>query len=176
MKKIFILFVISFIFTNCQQVTVGFLTTEEASYTPDSLVIKTELDTTPPDIVPNPEWEELLEIGLTPDELLEMEIYPTLEIGGGEDYQQVKYNIPWTSTPLEGYDGTQPIYMSIKSIVAEQGGDAEKLKAHLSVRGNGIFTVPVMNDVPVGRYKISLNIQNEGYSQDLNDCFTIIVK
>jgi hypothetical protein len=176
MKRILILFAISFILANCQQATVGFLTTEEASYNPDTLVVKAVLDTTPPDIIPNPEWDQWLGFGFTPDEILEMEIFPTLEIGGGEDYQQVEYNIPWTSTPLEGYEGTQPIYMSIKSIVAEQGGDAEKLKAHLSVRGNGMFSVPVINDIPVGRYKISLNIQNEGYSQDLNDCFTIIVK
>ena len=176
MKKIFILLVINFIFMNCQQATIGFLTTEEANYNPDSLIIKAVLDTTPPKIIPNPEWDEWISMDFTPDEILSMEIFPTLEIGGGEDYQQVKYDIPWTSVPLEGYDGTQPIYMSVKSIVAEQGGDAEKMKEYLSVRGNGILSVPVINDVPVGRYKISLKIENEGYSRDVNNCFTIIVK
>lgn len=175
MKRIFILLIFSLIFINCQQATVGFLLTEEASYNPDTLVVKETLDTTPPEVVPNPEWDEWISMGFTPDEVIEMDIYPTLEIGGGEDYDRVTYDIPWTSVPLEGYEGTQPIYMAIKSIVAEQG-DAEKLKACIRVRGNGILSVPVLNDVPAGRYKISLNIYNEGYSKDLDNCFTIIVK
>lgn len=46
----------------------------------------------------------------------------------------------------------------------------------LKVSGDGTFSMPVYSDVPVGRYRISLTFTNEGYTQDVNDCFTIIVK
>ena len=65
--------------------------------------------------------------------------------------------------------------MSIKSITTDEG-DIEKLSTYLSVRGNGMLQIPVKNDIPAGRYKISLTFTNEGRSQDVNDCFTIIVK
>lgn len=93
----------------------------------------------------------------------------------GEDYTRVKWEQPWVSTQIEGIEGTSPIIVSIKSITSEQG-NADKLWKALSVRGNGIFEVPLHHDVPVGRYVISLNFSNEGYSKDVNDCFTIIVK
>jgi len=63
----------------------------------------------------------------------------------------------------------------VKSITSE-GGDADKLAACISVRGNGVLSVPVENDVPRGRHSISLNFWNEGRSKDVNNCFTIIVR
>ena len=123
----------------CQDVTVGYLLTEDASYNPDTLVVKTVLD----------------------DEL------------GEEDYYRSKWGAPWVSTPIEGVEGTIAIYVSIKNITS---GDSEKLWEVLSVRGDGTFEIPLYHDVPAGRYVISLNFRNEGYSKDVNDCFTIIVK
>ena len=114
-------------------------------------------------------------MGFDPADGIEMEIYPTLELGGGEDYMRDKYNIPWTSTPMEGVDGTAPIYVSVKSVTSNDG-DPEKLKAVLTVKGNGMLNVPCHHDIPVGRYVISLNLSNEGYSKDVDNCFTIIVK
>ena len=125
----------------CQDVTVGYLLTEDASYNPDTLVVKTVLD----------------------DEL------------GEEDYYRSKWGAPWVSTPIEGVEGTIAIYVSIKNITSTSG-DPEKLWKVLSVRGDGTFEIPLYHDVPVGRYVISLNFRNEGYSKDVNDCFTIIVK
>ena len=50
------------------------------------------------------------------------------------------------------------------------------MKKLLTVRGNGMFKLPLdISSIPVGRYMISLNIYNEGYSHDVDDCFTIIV-
>ncbi|MFR5657941.1 MAG: hypothetical protein ACLUDU_08040 [Butyricimonas faecihominis] len=66
-------------------------------------------------------------------------------------------------------------YVSIKNITSTSG-DPEKLWEVLSVRGDGTFEMPLHHDVPAGRYVISLNFRNEGYSKDVNDCFTIIVK
>ena len=125
----------------CQDVTVGYLLTEDASYNPDTLVVKTVLD----------------------DEL------------GEEDYYRSKWGAPWVSTPIEGVEGTIAIYVSIKNITSTSG-DPEKLWKVLSVRGDGTFEIPLYHDVPSGRYVISFNFRNEGYSKDVNDCFTIIVK
>ena len=125
----------------CQDVTVGYLLTEDASYNPDTLVVKIVLD----------------------DEL------------GEEDYYRSKWGTPWVSTPIEGVEGTIAIYVSIKNITSTSG-DPEKLWKVLSVRGDGTFEIPLYHDVPAGRYVISLNFRNEGYSKDVNDCFTIIVK
>ena len=93
----------------------------------------------------------------------------------GEDYARIKWGQPWVSTPIEGVEGTSQVIVSIKNITSIQG-DPGKLWEVLSVRGNGTFEVPLHHDVPVGRYVISLNFKNEGYSKDINDCFTIIVK
>lgn len=120
----------------CQDVTVGYLLTEDASYNPDTLVVKTVLD----------------------DEL------------GEEDYYRSKWGAPWVSTPIEGVEGTIAIYVSIKNITSTSG-DPEKLWKVLSVRGDGTFEIPLYHDVPAGRYVISLNFRNEGYSKDVNDWF-----
>ena len=136
---VWILFVA--VLVSCQDVTIGFLNVEKAGYEIDSLEVKAVLDNAVPEIIPNPEYERYVDMGFDPERCIEMGIYPTLEIGGGEDYTRDKYNIPWTSTPIEGVDGTAPIY-----------------------------------DIPVGRYVISLTFSNEGYSKDVDNCFTIIVK
>ena len=72
-------------------------------------------------------------------------------------------------------DGTTQIYVSIKDIKTTTG-NAEKMWEYLKVYGDGTFEVPLKHDIPIGRYLISLNFKNEGYSKDVNDCFKIIVK
>ena len=161
--------------TGCRDVEVGYLITEYAGYGLDSMVIKFELDVTPPVEAPNPVYEELLNNGWTPEDLVDMRVYPTILVGGGEDYERVKYDMPWVGTAIEGIEGSAPIWCTIKSVVSDNG-DAEKLARCISVRGDGTISVPVKNDIPLGRYKISLNFKNEGWSKDVDDCFTIIVK
>ena len=170
---IWILFVA--VLVSCQDVTIGFLNVEKAGYEIDSLEVKAVLDNAVPEIIPNPEYERYVDMGFDPERCIEMGIYPTLEIGGGEDYTRDKYNIPWTSTPIEGVDGTTQIYVSIKDIKTTTG-NAEKTWEYLKVYGDGTFEVPLEHDIPTGHYLISLNFKNEGYSKDVNDCFTIIVK
>lgn len=165
-------------FYNCQDVTVGYLITEDASYTVDSLVIKHELDIEPPHEVPNPIYYDRIENwGMTPEELAARGIYPTKLEGGGEDYLRHKQNIPWVSTSIEGIDGTQPILISIKDIRALVGSATfDEIKQYVSVRGDGTFTIPLNHNIPVGRYLVSLAVSNEGYTKYIDDCFTIIVK
>ena len=155
----------------CQDVTPGYLQTEYAGYTMDSMVVKKVLDLTPPE--PNPTFEMYVNnYGYTPEYCVQNGIYPTI---GGDEYKRDKYGWPWTSTPIEGVEGTRPIFVSIKSITTDLG-NAEKMWEVLKVSGDGTFSMPVYSDVPVGRYRISLTFTNEGYTQDVNDCFTIIVK
>lgn len=189
----------------CQDIDVGYLITEYAGYGLDSLVIPAELDDAPPTLIPNPdleasvaEYDMMLQMlkemmGMEPpfppgsgmEYLNSKEVYRQyfIDMGipefkeeeAGPDYTRVKYNIPWTSTPIEGIEGSAPIYCTIKSIVSEDG-DVAKLQECISVRGDGTFEVPIINDVPVGYYMISLNFSNEGWSKDVDNCFTIIVK
>ena len=165
-------------FYNCQDVTVGYLITEDASYTVDSLVIKKELHIEPPYEVPNPIYYDLLENwGMTPAQLAARGIYPTKLEGGGEDYLRHKQNIPWVSTSIEGIDGTQPVRVSIKDIRTLVGkATFDEIRQYVSVRGDGTFSIPIDHDIPVGRYLVSLTVSNEGYIKDIDDCFTIIVK
>ena len=82
MKNIVWILVVT-VLTSCQDVTVGFLNVENASYEIDSLEVKVVLDNAVPEIIPNPEYEEYIDMGFDPADCIEMEIYPTLEIGGG---------------------------------------------------------------------------------------------
>ena len=180
MRTLIILFMLTIPFSmvniGCQDIEIGYLITEYAGYSLDSLVINYELDATPPEEVSNPEYQMYLDMGFSPEEIaMFFQIYTTMLVGGGEDWLRVTYGMPWTSTPIEGIEGSNPIWCQVKSITSE-GGDADKLAACISVRGNGVLSVPVENDVPRGRYSISLNFWNEGRSKDVNNCFTIIVR
>lgn len=182
MKKTIILALIAVLTClagGCQDITIGYLLTEDAGYKPDSMIVKKNLDITPPTwgVWDNQEYYDLLDMGISEEELLEWGIEPTFEGMGGEgdDYYRHKWGQPWVSIPIEGIQGTQQIYVSVKEIKTTDG-DANKLAACLTVRGNGVFEVPIEHDVPVGRYVISLNFSNEGYSKDVDNCFTIIVK
>ena len=94
----------------CQDVTPGYLQTEYAGYTMDSMVVKKVLDLTPPE--PNPTFEMYVNnYGYTPEYCVQNGIYPTI---GGDEYKRDKYGWPWTSTPIEGVEGTRPIFVSIK--------------------------------------------------------------
>ncbi len=169
------IFCILFSFFSCRKVTVGYLITESAGYEIDSMAVKSVLDITPPVVIPNPLYEMYLGFGFPPDLLLEIGIYPTIEEGGGEDYKRHKLGQPWTSTSIEGILGTPPIIASVKNITSTNG-DPAKLLSVLTIRSNGILTVPLSHNVPPGQYKISLTFSNEGYSKDLDDVFTVIVR
>lgn len=175
-----IAFIVFFVWTallvGCQDVTVGYLSLDYAGYEIDSLVVKKELDVTPPDESPNPKYNMFVNVfGMDPGEVIAMGIYPTIKTGGGEDYDRNLYNIPWTSTPVEGVDGTAQIYVDIKNVTTDVG-DVDRLLEELTLLSSGVFSIPLHNNIPVGRYVISLTFSNEGYSKDLDNCFTVIVK
>lgn len=183
MKNIYV-FAILFILglnAGCHDVTVGYLWLEDPGYSMDSLVVKQEnsLDLREPywGVWPDPTWENMIQQGFTPEQLEEWGLQPTFEgMGGaGEDYYRNKWDQPYVSTAIEGVEGTDQIYVSIKQITTD-AGNTEKLKDCITVWGDGRIQVPLHHDVPAGRYVISLNFKNEGYSKDVDNCFTIIVK
>lgn len=170
MKTLIFIIGITLALYACQDITPGYLQTEFAGYTMDSMVVKKTLDLTLPKA--NATFTYYTQrLGKTPEWCISQGIYPTT---GGEEYKRDKYGWPWTSTPIEGVEGTKPIYVEIKSVTTDTG-DADKMLQCLQVSGNGTFTLPVYNDVPVGRYRISLTFSNEGYTQDVHNVFTIIV-
>lgn len=172
-----VLMLLGWLGQGCHEVPVGYLITDYASYSKDTMVIKSELtDVAPGEIQENLMWQMYIASGLTPDMLMAMGIYPTIVVGQGEDYLRDLYDIPWVSLPLEGLQGTPPIFGHVKSVVAVEGEGAEALKACIKVRGDGTIEVPAKHEVSVGVYRISLTFTNEGYSRDLDDCFTIIVE
>ena len=176
-----IIFIISmctcFVLWNCQDVTIGFLYTEAAEYSVDSLVVKRELtDVAPGETKPNPEYYELLDMGIPPDMIAMLDIYPTITVGRGEDYLRELNDIPWVSYPIEGIEGTKPIFVHVKSVKSIEGEGADVLESVLTVRGDGTIEVPAHHGVPIGRYLVSLTFRNEGYTKDVDDCFTVIVK
>lgn len=79
------------------------------------------------------------------------------------------------SPPIEGVEGTQPIYITIRQVTTTDGDKVAFLK-EVTVRGNGAFDIPVYNNIPAGTYKISLQVENEDHSDILEDIFTIVVK
>lgn len=157
----------------CQDVTIGYLVVESAGYDPDTMIVKRVLDLDDREIV-NPEWEEMSE-WYSPDELEEMEI-PYKIVVRGEDYDRNRLELPWASTTIQGVEGTQPIHVTINKVTTDIG-DVDSMLKLLTVRGDGTLQLPTyLGGLSIGRYVISLNFKNEGYSKDVDDCFTIIVK
>ena len=178
---LFIAILFSIVGVSCHDVTVGYLWMESPGYNPDTMVVKAEtsLDVTEPTwgTWPNPEYEVMISQGIPPELLESLGIFPTFEGygGGGEDYDRHKWDQPYVSTSIEGVEGTQQIYATLKD-VKPAGEGADKLREALIVWGDGRLQLPLHHGVPAGRYLISLTFSNEGYSKDVDDCFTIIVK
>lgn len=134
----FCLFVLM-IHWGCQDVTVGYLDVKNAAYNPDSLIVRTRLDST------------------------------------GVDRQRVKTGQPWMSLPIEGVEGTKPIFFSIRDIITRDG-DKSSMQEALSVRNDGTFMIPLDHKIQPGHCLISLDFENEGYRKFKDVVFTIIVK
>lgn len=83
--------------------------------------------------------------------------------------------IPWTTSEIEGVDGTAPIFYTIVGVRAEKGGDAELFRQQLEIKGGGRLVVPYDFKAPAGYYKVTIAITNEGYSRTIENAFTFIV-
>ena len=63
----------------CQDVTIGFLNIEKAGYEIGFIGGKGCFDNAVPEIIPNPEYEEYIDMGFDPESCIEMGIYPSLK-------------------------------------------------------------------------------------------------
>lgn len=124
----------------CQDVTVGYLQTENAVYVPDTLVVRTTLDAT-------------------------LDAYRI-------------YNVsPWVSPKMQGVIGTNPLLFEVAGVTTNsEGGNAEMFRHLLKIRGGGRMELPLITNVPAGRYVVSVRVYNEGYSEIIQDAFTFIVE
>lgn len=177
MKKLLPVLVLGFlIFQSCKKIPIGFLTTEYASYNPDSLVLKSVLDTNTIK-VPNAIYELYLGFGFTPEQLEAMQIPPFVdEYSNKTDYLRYKNNIPWVTTGIQGLKGTAPIKIEVISILPATP-ESDKLKKLITIRGSsGIMEVPLDHGLLPGRYLISLRFSNEGWSKEMKDAFTFIIE
>lgn len=89
--------------------------------------------------------------------------FATLELG-----------VPWSTATIEGVLGTEPIQYSIANVTSEDG-DAEIFKDELVIYGGGRMQLPFDCKAPKGKYRVSILVENEGYSNVLENAFTFIV-
>lgn len=123
--------------SRCHEVTVGYLETENAIYAPDSMVVKSLLDTV-------------------------------------EDGKRIKFEIPWQSTSIEGIQGTMPIRYAITKVEGEN--NLPEISGQFRMVRKGVIELPFDHTVPPGRYIVSIEISNEGYTHRLDSVYTVIVE
>ena len=92
-----------------------------------------------------------------------------------EDADRIARKFNWVSYPIDGVQGTYPMYMKIYAVRTEESGDTAKFLAETKVRGDGTFDIPFDNEIPAGKYIVTLKVENEGYSAILTDIFTVWV-
>lgn len=140
MKKYINLILLLLLIVGCNDMKVGYLDIEYATYDPAIMTVRKELD-----------------------------------MDDEDDEDRFNNKAHWVSPAIQGVQGTTPMFMSIHEVRTEGGGDVAKFLEHSKVRGNGQFDVDFENDIPVGKYIITLKVVNEGYDAILTDIFTIEV-
>lgn len=89
-------------------------------------------------------------------------------------FSTIEQGLPWTTATIEGVLGTEPIQYSIANVTSE-GGDAEVFRNELVIYGGGRMQLPFECKAPSGKYHVSILVENEGYSNLLENVFTFII-
>ena len=87
---------------------------------------------------------------------------------------KIEEAIPWSTSTIEGVLGTQPIRYSIADVTSTDG-NADLFKEELVMYGGGRMQLPFACKAPKGTYRVSIIIENEGYSHRLDNAFTYII-
>lgn len=181
MRNIFIIITVLLgIIYSCENVPVGYLRTENASFDPDTMLVKLELDLTPPHMgmIPNPEfilWTETY--GNDPEVVIGWGIPETIPgIVAGEDYYRSEQKIPWVSYAIQGVDGTLPLFYKVGGATKVGGGDVTELLSKCRMRGDGAVEIDFENNITAGEYLLDIQVSNEGYSHVLPKMLKVIVK
>lgn len=177
MKKLIVLIgIIWNVCICCQDITVGFLNIENASYDPDTVFVKSVLDTSRIK-VRNPTWDIFIGSGEYTEEDLIAAGVPEFISKPGPDYARWEKQAPWVSFALQGYEGTQQIEFSVESVQSTAGEEAAQVfMSELSIRGGGALIFPMENHAVPGHYLISIRLTNPGYSKVLEDAITFVVE
>lgn len=91
-----------------------------------------------------------------------------------EDENRIKFEIPWQSTSIEGIQGTMPIRYAITKIEGEN--NLPEISGQFRMVRKGVIELPWDHTVPPGRYIVSIEIFNEGYTHRLDSVYTVIVE
>lgn len=163
----------------CVNDKVGYLVTENASYEPDTLVIMKTFENTENEffVERNPTFDTYIEWGYDSATIVGWGILPETRTPN-VDYYRFKYNSPWVSLDLQGYEGTEQIKFSVESVTSPDV-DADGVayfREQVGIRGGGVLEFPLVNEAKPGRYVVSVRLTNESWSQVVEDCFTFIVK
>ena len=105
-----------------------------------------------------------------------MEIPKEIDRTDPKNKTRVDNNAPWVTYPMQGVLGTQPINYAIADVEATDGGNAQKFREELVMRGGGMMEVPLDPASPVGTYVVSVRVYNEDHSQILTGAFTFTIK
>lgn len=104
-----------------------------------------------------------------------MTIRKELDMNNSKDKNRFDKKIHWVSSAIQGIDGTSPIYITIHSVRTDGAGDIAKFLKSTVLRGNGQFDVDFENEIPIGKYIVTIKVKNEGYTEILDDVFTVEV-
>ena len=139
-SRILLVFIFLLGLYSCHDITVGYLETDDALYSPDSMVVRRELDPI-------------------------------------QDYMMLQSGADWASVKISGGIGTSPMQYEITNVTATDGGDVDLFMEQIRIIGGGRFYFPSKDiKAPNGKYKLSIRITNPGYSSELKDIFTVIIK
>lgn len=99
-----------------------------------------------------------------------------LDLNNADDKNRVEKEIPWLSENIQGVLGTAPLRYRLVSVKAPSVEAETIFQKEFKVRGGGMMELPLYTKLPVGRYVVSLEVYNEGYSVELVDIYKFIVK
>lgn len=92
------------------------------------------------------------------------------------EYQnKIDFKLPWVTPWIGGIAGTEPLIYTVIGVKNEKQENADKFMQYIGTMGGGVIYVDINVDVPVGKYIITLQIENEGRTRILEDAFTFIV-
>ncbi len=86
--------------------------------------------------------------------------------------------VPYTSSPVEGVLGTEPLIYTIERVRGDDAGKVALFSKYLTIIGGGRLVLHWSKEeqLPVGVFTVSIRITNEGYSRIFEDVITYIVE
>lgn len=92
--------------------------------------------------------------------------------------RRINDTIPYTSSPVEGVLGTEPLIYSIERVSGDDAGKVALFSKYLTIIGGGRLVLhwSKTEQLPVGMFTVSIRVTNEGYSRAFDDVMTYIVE